>query len=345
MATNLDRNIFDPQICCSHDRGVFMKNVKSSGLKVHLKKTTVSMSNRIHGMINCFSVAKFFKSLDVDLIHSMHYSDDYSEAISAKIAGIPWMFTKKNMSWGGNSKNSWKLRAFLSKHILAQNNDMIQEFFPGSNKVTLIPRGVDTKEFHPMNKDVALSKQFSLVNVDKILMCVANLAPVKGVEVLINAFDLLCANEKNLKLIIVGSDENDYAKGLRSLANSKSCRNKIYFTGRVYNVENYYSIADIFILPTLNIGRREGCPVSLLEAMASGIEVIGSNVSGINDVLQYFPDNMFNPGDEHDLYEKIKKVLNNTISKKDDLLKHVRENYDIKIEANKHANVYERILA
>ena len=83
----------------------------------------------------------------------------------------------------------------------------------------------------------------------------------------------------------------------------------------------------------------------MLEAMASGIEVIASNVSGINDVLQYFPDNMFNPGDEHDLYEKIKKVLNNTISKKDGLLKHVRENYDIKIEANKHGNVYERILA
>ena len=78
--------------------------------------------------------------------------------------------------------------------------------------------------------------------------------------------------------------------------------------------------------------------------MASGIEVIASNVSGINDVLQYFPDNMFNPGDEHDLYEKIKKVLNNTVSKGRPL-KHVRENYDIKIEANKHANVYERILA
>ena len=342
MATNLDRNIFDPQICCSHDKGVFMKNVKSSGLKVHLKKTTVSMSNRIHGLIKCFAVAKFFKSLDVDLIHSMHYSDDYSEAISAKIAGIPWMFTKKNMSWGGDSKNSWKLRAFLSKHILAQNNDMIQEFFPGSNKITLVPRGVDTREFHPVQKDVALLKQFSIVDGDKVIICVANLSPVKKVELLINAFELLCKNEDRLKLIIVGSNENDYAKELLTLANSKSCHNKIYFTGRVYNVKDYYSIADIFVLPTSSIG--EGCPVSMLEAMASGIEVVASNVSGINDVLRPFPDNMFNPGDEHDLYEKIKEVLNNTISKKDELLKHVREKYDIKIEANKHANVYERIL-
>ena len=44
--------------------------------------------------------------------------------------------------------------------------------------------------------------------------------------------------------------------------------------------------------------------------MASGIEVVASDVSGINDVLQSFPDNMFNPGDEHDLYEKIKAAIN-----------------------------------
>ena len=104
MATNLDRNIFDPQICCSHDRGVFMKNVKSSGLKVHLKKTTVSMSNRIHGLIKCFSVAKFFKSLDVDLIHSMHYSDDYSEAISAKDCWNSLDVYKKEYELGGKFK-------------------------------------------------------------------------------------------------------------------------------------------------------------------------------------------------------------------------------------------------
>ena len=34
VAMNLDRNIFDPQICCAHDKGIFMKTVKASGLKI-----------------------------------------------------------------------------------------------------------------------------------------------------------------------------------------------------------------------------------------------------------------------------------------------------------------------
>ena len=49
----------------------------------------------------------------MDLIHSFHYGPDYSEALAAKIAGIPWVYTKKNMNWG-DSKNVEKTRQTLS---------------------------------------------------------------------------------------------------------------------------------------------------------------------------------------------------------------------------------------
>lgn len=321
-----------------------MKVVKASGIKIHIKETTSSMSHRLAGLMKCLSVAKFLKSLEIDLIHSMHYSDDYSEALAAKFAGIPWIYTKKNMNWGGKSKNSWLLRSLLSKHILVQNRDMIKEFFPKSSKTTLVPRGVNTKEFYPMKKNSDLLEKFSLSKKDKVILCVANLAPVKGVEVLINAFELLCRKYKNIKLIIVGYDKNNYAKKLRTLANSKDCHKKIFFTGKVYNVQDYYSISDIFVLPTLNIGRREGCPVSLLEAMASGIAVMASNISGIKDVLQSFPENMFSPGHSDILSIKIESILNNEISNKENLLKYVRDKFDIKEESRMHEIIYKKVL-
>ena len=48
----------------------------------------------------------------------------------------PWLpffleflgYIKKNMNWGGDSKNGWKLRTFLSSHIIAQNKEMVSKF-------------------------------------------------------------------------------------------------------------------------------------------------------------------------------------------------------------------------
>ena len=110
------------------------------------------MKPRLEGVFKCYQLSKFFKKLNMDLIHSFHYGPDYSEALAAKIAGIPWVYTKKNMNWGGSSKNGWKIRSLLSSHILMQNRDMQNLFFNKSKKTSLVPRGVDTKKFFPKKK-------------------------------------------------------------------------------------------------------------------------------------------------------------------------------------------------
>ena len=53
------------------------------------------MIPRFNGIVKCFKLSKFFKKLEIDLIHSFHYGSDYSEALAAKFAGIPWVYTKK----------------------------------------------------------------------------------------------------------------------------------------------------------------------------------------------------------------------------------------------------------
>ena len=50
------------------------------------------------------SIISIFRKLKIDLIHSFHYGSDYSEALAAKFAGIPWVYTKKNMNWEVNLK-------------------------------------------------------------------------------------------------------------------------------------------------------------------------------------------------------------------------------------------------
>ena len=156
VANNLDKNLFEPHIACLHNKGKFFKIVERSKIPVHIHKTTHEMKPRMTGFLKCMILAKYFKSLNIDLIHSFHYGPDYSEALAANIARIPWLYTKKNMNWGGLSKNGWLLRTFLSKHILVQNNDMIKEFFPNSNKLTLVQRGVNLLEFKKYTNQKAI---------------------------------------------------------------------------------------------------------------------------------------------------------------------------------------------
>ena len=182
VAKNLDKSRFEPHICCFHSRGSYFKEVQKSGIPVYIKKTTNEMIPRIKGIKNSYKLSKFFKNLDIDLIHSFHYGDDYSEALAARLAGIPWVYTKKNMNWGGKSKNSWVIRTFLAQHVLAQNTDMIRLFFTKSKKVTLVPRGVDTKEFAPRMPNKKILKRFNIQKGDKVIINLLNSVKLKIID-------------------------------------------------------------------------------------------------------------------------------------------------------------------
>ena len=199
VAKSLDKTKFEPHICCLHTKGDYYKTVQESGIPIHIKETTHSMIPRLKGIKDSIVLAKFFKNLNIDIIHSFHYLDDYSEALAAKFARIPWVYTKKNMNWGSNS---WYLRTLLSKHILAQNTEMLKSFFPNKNKVSFVPRGVDTKEFYPSKPKRKILKKLNIGAKDIVLICVANLHPVKGVETLIDAFLQLPKNLCPIHLLL-----------------------------------------------------------------------------------------------------------------------------------------------
>ena len=78
-----------------------------------------------------------------------------------------------------------------------------------------------------------------------------------------------------------------------------------FFTGKVLNVKEYLNSAEIFVLPTLNKGRKEGSPVALLEAMACGLNVIASKIPGIKDQLENYPDHIFDAGSIDELSKKM----------------------------------------
>lgn len=347
IAVRLDNNIFEPHIACLHNNGSFFKIVEQSGIPIHIFQFTCSMIPRIRGLLNCWKISKWIKESKFDLIHSFHYAPDYSEVLASKLARTPWIFTKKNMNWGGKSKNAWLLRSIMAKHIILQNTAMKQEFYSTYKKVSLIHRGVNISEFSNVKNKKIIYKKNRIPIGSKIIIVVANLVPVKGIENLIYAFDKLPSN-MNLYLLIVGSDSNTYSDKLKNIAFKTNKCDKIKFLGKRSDINMLLKISNIFVLPTLNQGRREGSPVALLEAMASGIPVLASKISGSSDILNTLPNHLFNPSDKDILSKKIQWILSMSDKEKNEIIRKqlniIKKNHNINLEVLKHQIVYQQCL-
>lgn len=344
IALGLDKDKFEPEILCLHDKGDFFKTVVNSGIKTHVFDYIPKERPIFKMLYNCFKVSRKLKKINPDIVHSFHYSANYTEALSTRLAGIKWVFTKKNMSWGGSSSNSWKLRSYLADKIAVQNTDMIKEFYSNSKKTKLIPRGVFVEKFSPSIPKDEIRIEMKTNPKDRIIICVANFVPVKGIEILINTFEQLHQKNPDWKLWLVGDDTNDYGQSLKILVKNKKLSDKIIFSGKKLNIVDYLNHAEIFVLPTKNEGRKEGTPVAMLEAMSNGKVVIGSTVPGIKDQLQSFPNHLFEAGNIDNLTKKIEIFLNNSKTENETLglefKKLAEDNFTIEEEIQKHEELY-----
>src|SRR5690554_1464874 len=195
------------------------------------------------------------------------------------------------MTWGNKH---WKIRSFLANYIITIN-DMMKNYFPNKKNQKLIPIGVDTDYYKP--KTIRSNKTSEIFKI----VTVANLVPVKGIEVLINALNLM--KDDSLKLKVVGDHENEYGKELIKLCRDLKLESQVEFTGKVVDVRPFIEEADLYVIPT--IAKGEGFGVALVEAMCIGVPVLGSDVFGINYILKNYPELMFPAGNSEVLKDKL----------------------------------------
>jgi glycosyltransferase involved in cell wall biosynthesis len=178
---------------------------------------------------------------------------------------------------------------------------MINVFFNPipSIKATYLPLGIDTTYYKPRKFDSELAKKYGIHENDFVVITVANLVPLKGIEILIEAFKQV--QIPNSKLLIVGNHQNEYAQQLTQEHQSK----QIIFTCKQLDVRPFLSLAEVFCIPTLSVG--EGMPMAPVEAMSMGVPVIGSKVSGVSDILESFEEWIFETSNVEDLKRKILK--------------------------------------
>lgn len=341
LVKGLDKSQFEPHIVCTHQKGAFFKHIESLGVPIHIFQFYTSYKPYITLPFRLVKIVRFFKKHQFDIIHSWHWSSDVTEPLAAKLAGIPFVYTKKAMGWGNKA---WLWRSQLSTCVITINRSMQEEFFKNTKvKTKYLPLGVDTEYFQVLEKAYVSPEGITTTANDFVIVSVANLVPVKGIEVLLEAVSQL--NNPNIKTFIVGDDGTTYAQDLKS---RYAHINHLHFTGKQTDVRPYLALADVFVIPTLNEGRKEGLPVAPLEAMASGNIVIGSEVPGVIDLLSNFQEQLFPAGDAQALAKKITALMTMDVIQRKDLAmtmrKEVEQRFTLQQMLEGHEGVYARLV-
>jgi glycosyltransferase involved in cell wall biosynthesis len=139
----------------------------------------------------------------------------------------------------------------------------------GVPRVTVIPNGVDVDEFHPAHAARAALTLFSI----------SRLVPRKNIHVLIAAVDQLAREGAPLSLVIAGTGPEE--ERIRRLADQSS--GAVRFIGFIDEARkrSILSDTDVFV----QLSTREGLSIATLEALASGVPCVVSNLPGVREPI------------------------------------------------------------
>lgn len=144
------------------------------------------------------------------------------------------------------------------------------------SKITYIPNGIDTARFTPRR---CLETRLSLGATDEtaVIGFVGHLRPEKTVHVLLEAFARAALTDALLVLVGEGPCRTE----LTSLAERLGIAPRVRFVGHTEDPRRYLAAMDVFALSSAT----EQMPLSILEAMASGLPVVATDVGDCADML------------------------------------------------------------
>ena len=132
----------------------------------------------------------------------------------------------------------------------------------------------------------------------------SNYQPFKDYETLLSVFSKIYDYNKNVRFVLIGRGNTATNKELMALIESNNLSGKVKLLGSVKNVASHLRSFDIFLLTSI----LEGFPNVLIEAMASGVPVVATNVG---ESMKIIDNKIFikEPGDSVGLAESCNFVL------------------------------------
>lgn len=213
-------------------------------------------------------------------------------------------------------------------------------------QVFRIPNGVNTSKFQPLRQDLKKKQREKLGLPDDILILfVGSINKRKGVIDLLNAMENLSFQNVKCSLVMCGPITDNIGFNKRIQEINKIDRGVIIdYRGSVNNVDEYMKAADIFVLPSYS----EGLPNVLLEAGASGLALVATDIGGNRDIIKHkYNGLLVEVGDSVKLSSAIQIAVKNRqlrLEMGKRARNNIENNFSLEYIASRYIHLYRNIL-
>ncbi|MBE3554410.1 MAG: glycosyltransferase [Thermicanus sp.] len=248
---------------------------------------------------------RLFRQKKPSIIHTHGVRANFFARLAGKKAGVPHIVTTVHSILKHDypkpaeylvAKWMEKLTLSFSERYIAVSDavkeDLIHFGVP-IERITVIHNGIHTESYAPgpalSQERERLRRDWGIPPESFLLLTVARLVPVKGIEDLIEGFAIAFANDPSLRLLIVG--DGPERKSLERLAMEKKVAGHVLFAGFRQDIPALLAASDLY----LNTSLSEGLPLSLMEAMAAEKPVVVTQVGGMKEMIRHEETGLFIP--------------------------------------------------
>lgn len=309
IVRRLDPARYESVVCCIQAKGELAADIESMGVRLICLDR---MQSRRFDWAAIRDLARLMRTEHVSLVHSHLYHANLYGRIAAFLAGVPAVATVHNV-YTRTKLHRRLLNRLLSRgsaRIIAVSeairDDLVAQDGIAPRKVAVIHNGIDVRRVETSLTRGEARAALGIGDDELAIGCVGRLEEQKGHRFLLEA----CAELRNdpglmhrLRLLLVG--DGRLRGDLERQASALALTSSVSFLGTRQDVPEILRALDIYAMPSL----WEGLSIAMLEAMAAGLPVVISDVSG---VAQAVGKNEYGvrvpPGDDAALAQAIRSL-------------------------------------
>ena len=274
LAANLPSNEFKVSLLCPYESPYTML-LRSEGRDVYIAQLRDDPPWKTIELI-CTLV----RETGVDLLHAHLMNAHTVAAVAGRLSGTPTVATLHGMSL--HPQEISVARTTGSHTIVVCREAWSQALAVGlaPEFVSLVPNGVDLAMYHPMSADPSEFRQ--TINVgpaDMLVGFVGRLAWEKGPDKFIKAAEFILQRRPEVHFAMVGTGSME--KDLTATVRRAGLESRIHMVGLAREPHRIYPALDLL----LHTSRADAMPLTILEAMASGVPVVAIGVGGVPEIV------------------------------------------------------------
>ena len=309
--------------------------------------------NNISILKDIFVLRRTFSKEGVSLVHSHGYKASVMGYLLSVISDIKILITCHSYGFLWTS-GDLKLRLYEKLESIVMKragkvvgvSEKIVSQLRGLNipddRLIVIPNGISFRQFRLRHDVVSSRDEFNIPPDHLIIGSLGRLIEVKGYVYLIESARQIVSKFPDVSFIIAG--EGPLRDALCRLVDEYQLGSNFKLIGYTKNKIRLLQLFDIFVLPSLS----EGTPMALLEAMATGLPCLVTDVGGNRNVIENGVDGiLIPPGETNLLTNMLLKLLNNK-SLRDRLSagarKKIEMGYSAETMRDRYFNIYNELM-